>query len=480
MWKYLKVFLILVIIISLILIIMIYIWKRERQKEEEKINKVEVIKTNQWEEILSQEERVEQFKRRLNFRSVIRKWDFYSIKNMKETALQYYLNAYKRLKNDHVLAKKIGDTYFEMKKFQNAYYYYLKIPSWELNEKEKEKMLKALLYTWNKNLRNEFNKINLPQDKKDYYDNLLVCYTWIKNCIESIKKYNWKSTELLEIKKGMLDFEKIGHTDPNSRYAILAWDFMKNKDYLAAIIIWEETLTKRPNYSSVLQLTWYAYYELGDYENANLKLQKYYQLEPKNVTVTYLLWIINFYTENYIASNLYLNAAVLNGYEPKNELQKRLAYNYYIIWDKKNMLKVFRYILDEKDATPDDYAVALFTAIEEKEYSKAMLRANKWIIKFEKSDMLYAFRWWIYRLRNELANSVDDLQISLRINPRNAVALYNMWEIEYSKWNLEIAKNYYKNTIEVDNNWTFWEIAKENIKKIDKTLKEKMWSWSIN
>jgi len=41
------------------------------------------------------------------------------------------------------------------------------------------------------------------------------------------------------------------------------------------------------------------------------------------------------------------------------------------------MLKVFRYILDEQDTTQDDYSVALFTAIEEKEYSKAMLRANK-------------------------------------------------------------------------------------------------------
>jgi hypothetical protein len=41
------------------------------------------------------------------------------------------------------------------------------------------------------------------------------------------------------------------------------------------------------------------------------------------------------------------------------------------------MLKVFRYIIDEEDTTQDDYSVALYTAIEEKEYSKAMLWVNK-------------------------------------------------------------------------------------------------------
>jgi tetratricopeptide (TPR) repeat protein len=48
---------------------------------------------------------------------------------MKETALDYYLNAYKRLPNDTVLEKKIGDTYFEMKNYTKAYEYYKKIPS---------------------------------------------------------------------------------------------------------------------------------------------------------------------------------------------------------------------------------------------------------------------------------------------------------------------------------------------------------------
>jgi len=41
------------------------------------------------------------------------------------------------------------------------------------------------------------------------------------------------------------------------------------------------------------------------------------------------------------------------------------------------MFKVFRYLLDEKDVTENDYSVAIFTAIEYKELSKALLWSNK-------------------------------------------------------------------------------------------------------
>ena len=431
------------------------------------------------EEALTKEEKLAQFKRRMNFRSILRKWDFYSIKNMKETALQYYLNAYKRLPHDTVLEKKIWDTYFEMKNYQKAYEYYKRIPSWDIDAKLKDKMLKALLYTWNKNMRDEFNQIIAPKDLKDYYDKVLVCYTWIKNCLQEIRSYSWSVEKINQMQKNMIDYSNVTNSDPNSKYAALAGDLFKNKDYLAAALISQETLTKRSNYTSVLKIAGFSWYELWDYKKANDYLQKYYAIEPKDITVTYLLGIINFYTENYISSNLYFNAAVLNWYRPKTELQKRLAYNYYIIGDKKNMLKVFRYILDEEDTAQDDFAVALFTAIEEKEYSKAMLWANKWIARFPQSDMIYAFRWWLYNIRKDDASAVKDLETSLWMNPRNAVALYNMWLITKSKDNLKDAKKYFEGVIEVDKNWTFWEKADDQIKEITQKMKEQLTqSWT--
>ena len=53
-------------------------------------------------------ERLDESKRRKNFRSVIRKGDYFSLKNDRETALRYYLNAHLRLKDDNMLERKIA------------------------------------------------------------------------------------------------------------------------------------------------------------------------------------------------------------------------------------------------------------------------------------------------------------------------------------------------------------------------------------
>ncbi|MDD2565959.1 MAG: hypothetical protein PHY51_03950 [Candidatus Gracilibacteria bacterium] len=450
----------------------IYFSKNSTKKITENTN-TEVEAPQIYEEkALTNEEKISQLKRRMNFKSVIRKGDFYSIKNMKDTALQYYLDAYAKLPNDHIIEKKIGDTYFEMKNFEKAYFYYTQIPGGEMDDKMKDKVFKTLLYTGNKNMRDEFNKVQASQEIKEYYDKILVCYTGIANCLQEIKSYSGTTEKINEIRKNMIDYSNVQNSDPNTKYAALAGDFFKNKDYLAAATISEEALSKRPDYSSVLKVAGFSWYELGNYKKSNEYLQRYYQLEPKDVTVTYILGIINFYLENYISSNLYFNAAVLNGYSPKTELQKRLAYNYYIIGDKKNMLKVFRYILDEKDTTQDDYSVALFTAIEEKEYSKAMLRANKGIKRFPESDMLYAFRGRIYMIRDEQINALNDLNLAVSMNPRNAVALFNLGVMSFEKKDYNVAKDYFKNTIIADKNGTFGDNSEKKLKEVEKAIKE--------
>ncbi len=430
---------------------------------------------------ISKEEKIEQFKRRTNFKSLIRKWDYYSIRNMKETALQYYLNAYEKLKNDIVLEKKIADSLFELKNYTESFKYYSKLPTNEIKKESEEKMILSLMYSKDENILQKLKSINISQDQKDYYSIVNTCYSWIKNCIETIKVYSWSYEKTIKLKNIILNFEKAQGIDSNSKYALMAWFFLENKDFLAAALIWEETITKRSNYKSVLKITGYAYYELWEYKKANDYLQRYYNLDPKDIKVAYLLWIINFILENYISSNLYFNAAVLNWYSPKTELERRLVYNYYIIWDEKNMFKVFRYLLDEKDVAENDYSVAIFTAIEYKELSKALLWSNKWMQRFNNSDVLYWLRGWIYKIRNEEYNSKNDLNKALSLNPKNAIALLNLWIWSFEKKDYNIAKSYFKNTIEVDKDWILGFEAQNQLKKLEEQIKlEESLTWSTN
>lgn len=118
----------------------------------------------------TREERLNESKRRMNFRSIIRKGDYFSLKSDQETALRYYLNAYLRLKNDHVLERKIAGVYFDLKDFGNAYKYYAKVPFVDLEEDEKKKMLSALMFDESTTAKNtEIRKFGLPEDKIAYY-----------------------------------------------------------------------------------------------------------------------------------------------------------------------------------------------------------------------------------------------------------------------------------------------------------------------
>lgn len=443
------------------------------------VKKESNIGTDNKKQTLTKQEKIDQFKRRAAYRSIITKWDFYSIKSEKETALRYYISAYSRLKTDIILERKIADTYFELKNFEKALEFYKKVPSLELDNNTSEKMALALMYQNPRDLKQELEKINIPDDEKDYFGHIFACYNWLKNCISDLKSYTGSYNKTSKLINLLTNFEKTWNSDSNYKYALMWWQFFENKDYLATVKLWEETLSKRPDYKSVLKLTWFAYYELWNYKKANDLLQKYYNIDPKDVKISYLLWIINFNLENYLSSNLYFNSAVLNGYTPKLELEKRLAYNYYVIWDKKNMLKIFRYMIDEDWITEDDYSIALYTAIEDNEFSKAMLWVNKWILKFSTSDNMYAFRWWLNRLISEQDNAIRDLEKSLSLNPKNSIALLNLWIVCEDKNDFDLAKKYFTDTIDADKNWAFSLEAQDELKNVQEKEKELSQSWQI-
>lgn len=127
----------------------------------------------------------------------------------------------------------------------------------------------------------------------------------------------------------------------------------------------------------VLKIVGYCNYELGKYAEAAKDLEQYYSLVPTDVEVAYMLGIVNYYKSDYSTSNLYFNSAVLNGYTPKTELERRLVYNYVLLGDTVGAFKIFRFLLDESDALAEDYHIALFTAEQAEEFSKVSLWSRK-------------------------------------------------------------------------------------------------------
>jgi tetratricopeptide (TPR) repeat protein len=250
-------------------------------------------------------------------------------------------------------------------------------------------------------------------------------------------------------------------------------------------ILAEKLLTQKPNYKPILLILWKWYYELWDLENAKKYLENYYKLEPKDNSIAYILWVINFKLRDYIASNLYYNAALENWFEPKIELERKLAYNYYLLWDKRLMLNMFSYLINEENSTIDDYSLWIYNTILEWRTLNAISRSEKWLKKFFWNDwyeIFYAYLWWISRENWDFEKSREYLEAWLKINPKNPLITLNMWYLEEFEERYNLALVYFKRTININWDWEFWELAKKEVLEIEKYLekiKDKSSSWTI-
>jgi tetratricopeptide (TPR) repeat protein len=152
-------------------------------------------------------------------------------------------------------------------------------------------------------------------------------------------------------------------------------------------------------------------------------LDKYYQTDTKDLSTAYTLGIINFYKEDYTTSNLYFNAAILGGYTPKLELERRLIYNYALLGDTLGAFKVFRHLLSSPDATPEDYLVAIYLAEQSGEVSKARLWSLRAIEQFPQDPTLLTFASISERRSGEIIRANELLEQSLSIEANNPLAL---------------------------------------------------------
>ncbi len=413
------------------------------------------------------ESRLEESKRRKNFRSIIRKGDYFSLKSDRETALRYYLNAYLRLKDDNVLERKIARTYYDLKDFGNAYKYFIRVPFVDLEDAEKKKMLSALMFDESTTIKStEIQKLGLGEDEIAYYGYIENCYTGIHNCVVSLESYSGSYEPTNKLKNIIDTYMKVS-SDFQYRNILLAGAFFESKEYLAGAKMAAEITEKRPDYKIAYKIAGYCNYELGKYREANTYLGKYYAFDPKDVSTAYTLGLTNYYLEDYTTSNLYFNTAVLNGYTPKTELERRLLYNYYILGDKKGMFKIFRYLLKEADATENDFIIAVHIAMEENDRSKGFLWANEGIDKFTDSDMLYALRGNLYLWNNDIDLATDDLTKAHSFNPRNPMTTLWFAKLHFIKNNFTSAKEYIQSTKDNDADGPIAEEADRLLKKIE-------------
>lgn len=314
----------------------------------------------------------------------------------------------------------------------------------------------------------EVAKYPFENGTKEYYGVIDSCINDTSKCADTISASKSTDPRVLALLQTLKNFNQVS-TDNTYRDALLAGKFYEQQSFLASQRIAKSALEKRPDYRILLKIGGYSEFSLGNFKEASSLLERYYALEPKDIETAYMLGIVNYLKEDYSTSNLYFNAAVLNGYTPKTELERRLIYNYSLLGDTRGAFKIFRYLLDEADVTSEDYEIAIFMAIEGGEPSKALLWSQKGISKFPEDDRLLAFAGGLKRETGDLEEAEALLRKALRIDGRNPIASLELGRLFIAKNDYTLAQGYLKDAIDSDIGGFFASEAQKELDNIPKT-----------
>lgn len=359
---------------------------------------------------LDPDEKIELAKKRRSYIHGIRKWDFYSLRNAPEEALAYYLSVEEKLPNDQVVRKKLAHVYYVMKDWWRAYREFIKVPISELSETDKTEMLSALFFddtTFDR--LGELSKIQLLTGTLEYYSLVDTCYTTITDCVEAITTYTGSEYRIRALDEQIQVAKKMT-PDIEYRNLLLAGTFYKQWMYRASEKILADILAERPDYIEVKKMLWFSLFELGKYEGAKKYLLEYLERNPNDIESIIRMWEITAKLGDYIASNLYLNNAITAGYLPKTNLERRLAYNYSLLGDTVWMLKVINYLLQESDATEDDFAVGISMAIQDGQYARAVSWSRAGLDRFIDSALITPLYIQALRLDGQIDNASAIIQ----------------------------------------------------------------------
>jgi len=472
---------------------------------------------------VNKKDKIEELRKRLALKWLIIRWDD-NLNNWEYiSALVKYLQINKEIPDDKSILQKIGDTYFELHKYDKAYSYYIQVKDY--NSFDRNKTARSLIFSKKldeeniKNILEELNTLWLTYDELFYYKTSLECSLDFSECRKEFHDFFDKRTaseqndqtwttlqqekfpELENIWNALNSYDNFQVDDLTYKAALMSWAFYENWLYSIAIETSKEILKDKKDYKPVIKILAKSYYELGLYIDAKLTLIKYKEIEPNDSEMSYFLWVVYEKLHELILSTVHLNKALDEWYPNKLEVYKRILYNYYEMDNIDKMLDVINeMVTNSKDEmTIDDFNIVIYYSLVNNTLKEAKTYTSYAIEKYPNSEVFNWYMWWILMeeqsnipLENYISSSTWSIESTWSTDEINKMALerkyksaeefINKWlrqnnknpmlnlvkgKLEMNKWNYKQAYVYFSKTVSLDENWEFWELAQSQLSKIE-------------
>lgn len=378
-------------------------------------------------EELSIVDRISLARSRYSNRNFIEQWDLWVLEGRYSDAEKYYSVALSQSEKDPIIRQKYATTLAALKRFDDA-----------------QKTLEPIAMSLSGNIRSLYLqsysksqalseqwvdgiKTPLSAEEREYYRIATVCIKNTENCIVSLNEYSG-SGKLQTIKQS---YQQSDHISGDSAYrdSLLAGSWYQAGESHIALNIITGVLEKRPDYMPAKEILGFSAYDLGDYTTANKYLVEYVSQHPFDASTLFALGQIRIQTQDWVGASDALNRAILAGYQPKIDVERKVIMVDAALKNYEHMMSVFAYILKDEKATENDYLTALLIATITEKKEELLRWSEQAEAKWSEDNDIKAYRAIAHITNSDLTEAEKYLssttkETTLTLYARALLALY--------------------------------------------------------
>lgn len=173
----------------------------------------------------------------------------------------------------------------------------------------------------------------------------------------------------------------------------------------------------------------FSAYDLGDYTTANKYLVEYVSQHPFDASTLFALGQIRIQTQDWVGASDALNRAILAGYQPKIDVERKVIMVDAALKNYEHMMSVFAYILKDEKATENDYLTALLIATITEKKEELLRWSEQAEAKWSEDNDIKAYRAIAHITNSDLTEAEKYLssttkETTLTLYARALLALY--------------------------------------------------------
>jgi len=395
-----------------------------------------------------------------NFNEYFQRAELLETNNFPTLAISEFQNAYSLDQRNTLPLFKIGKIHLKTSDFTKAQATFEAILKIDANNTE-AKVLLGKAWLGKRTIQDDsnikeaqkiFDSITAPNQESKFYQGIIAAYY---KDYETSKKFLNEALALntnANITKKATNFMKAfaefnATTEGQSVHikTLLARSFNQSEEYEMAIPLLYEVVKEKNDYRDAWILLGYAYLKIDKVQDAIDALERAKKLDPNNANTLFYLGLSYYSVNDYQQAANNLEKAKFGGFEPKIQVDQKLAEVYLQLQNYKKSAQSYEEVLAHNNEDINYYVRPIWIYIEKLNQPQNALQLAKKAAEIHPKDaMSFNLIGWSYIASKKFDMAESNLKKAMVMNPDLDATYLNYGMLLEAKGEAKNALSFYK------------------------------------